>query len=65
MVSRFPIEYRTLTPLRWLIWGECRSSAVRAASVSFMNGGTRTGTPPVGRRASWSMIETSSPSVSG
>ena len=31
-------------PLRWFTWGERRSSAVSAATISFMNAGTRTGT---------------------
>ena len=53
------MERRTETPLRWLRWVLRRASWLISATTSFMNRGTVTGTPAVGRSASLSMILTS------
>ena len=53
------MDSRTDTPLRWFKWVLRRASWLISATTSFMNLGTWTGTPAVGRSASPSMIRTS------
>ena len=53
------MERRTSTPLRWFRWLLRRANWLISATTSFMNFGTVTGTPAVGRSASLSMILTS------